>query len=119
MAGFKDFREIAAWQHSREVRSLAYQLLKHPAAASDFKFRDQFHRRRRQRLLAPRRLPSARTRLQEGARSNQRIDSLPGINARSPDEQTHLAPGTRAPYAPGTVRTVRTFIPPTQSFASV
>ena len=41
MAGFKDFREIAAWQHSREVRSLAYQLLKQPAAASDFKFRDQ------------------------------------------------------------------------------
>ena len=41
MAGFKDFRDIAAWQHSREVRSLAYQLLKHPAAASDFKFRDQ------------------------------------------------------------------------------
>jgi hypothetical protein len=32
MAGFKDFREIVAWQRSREVRLLAYQLLKHPAA---------------------------------------------------------------------------------------
>ena len=41
MAGFKDFREIAAWQRSREVRSLAYQLVKRSAVARDFKFRDQ------------------------------------------------------------------------------
>jgi four helix bundle protein len=41
MAGFRDFREISAWQRSREVKLLAYELLKRPAAACDFKFRDQ------------------------------------------------------------------------------
>ena len=41
MAGFRDFREIVAWQRSREVRRLAYLLLKRPEAAADFKFRDQ------------------------------------------------------------------------------
>jgi four helix bundle protein len=41
MAGFKDFREIGAWQRSREVKMLAYQLLKRPEVARDFKFRDQ------------------------------------------------------------------------------
>jgi four helix bundle protein len=41
MAGFKDFREIGAWQRSREVKLLAYALLKRPEAAHDFKFRDQ------------------------------------------------------------------------------
>jgi four helix bundle protein len=41
MAGFKDFREIAAWQLSREVKLLAYQLLARPEVAKDFKFRDQ------------------------------------------------------------------------------
>jgi four helix bundle protein len=41
MAGFRDFREIAAWQRSREVRTLAYQLLRRREAANDFKFRDQ------------------------------------------------------------------------------
>jgi four helix bundle protein len=39
--GFRDFRDIAAWQRSREVKQLAYELLKRPDAARDFKFRDQ------------------------------------------------------------------------------
>ena len=41
MSGFRDFREIGAWQRSREVRTLAYTLLAKPELASDFKFRDQ------------------------------------------------------------------------------
>jgi four helix bundle protein len=41
MSGFKDFREIAAWQRSREVKILAYTLLAKPEVARDFKFRDQ------------------------------------------------------------------------------
>ena len=41
MAGFKDFREIAAWRLSREVKILAYPIVKRAAAAHDFKFRDQ------------------------------------------------------------------------------
>ncbi len=41
MPGFKDFREIAAWQRSREVKLLAYTLLAKPDVARDFKFRDQ------------------------------------------------------------------------------
>lgn len=41
MAGFKDFREIAAWQLSRDVKMLAYGLLKRPEVQRDFKFRDQ------------------------------------------------------------------------------
>jgi four helix bundle protein len=41
MAGLKDFQELAAWQRSREVKLLAYALLKRPEAARDFKFRDQ------------------------------------------------------------------------------
>jgi four helix bundle protein len=41
MAGFRDFREIVAWQRSREVKVMAYKLLQHPDAARDFKFRDQ------------------------------------------------------------------------------
>lgn len=41
MAGFRDFREIAAWRLSRDVRLLTYELLKRPAPARDFKFRDQ------------------------------------------------------------------------------
>jgi four helix bundle protein len=41
MAGFRDFREIGAWQRSHEVKMLAYKLLAQPAAAKDFKFRDQ------------------------------------------------------------------------------
>ena len=32
---------MAAWQRSREVRQLAYELLKQPEASRDFKFRDQ------------------------------------------------------------------------------
>jgi four helix bundle protein len=41
MAGLKDFRELAAWQRAREVRQLAYCLLKHPEARRDFKFSNQ------------------------------------------------------------------------------
>jgi len=41
MSGFKDFRDIAAWRLSREVKLLAYQLLAKPEVARDFKFRDQ------------------------------------------------------------------------------
>ena len=41
MSGFRDFREIAAWQRSREVKMLAYVLLAKPEVARDFKFRDQ------------------------------------------------------------------------------
>ena len=41
MAGFRDFREIGAWQRSRDVKLLAYQLLKRPEVARDFEFRDQ------------------------------------------------------------------------------
>ena len=41
MPGFKDFREIAAWQRSREVKMLAHSLLAKPETARDFKFRDQ------------------------------------------------------------------------------
>jgi four helix bundle protein len=41
MAGLKDFRELGAWQRSREVKLLAYELLDRPNASTDFKFRDQ------------------------------------------------------------------------------
>ena len=41
MAGFRDFREIAAWQLARELKLLAYQLLARPEVARDFGFRDQ------------------------------------------------------------------------------
>lgn len=41
VSGFRDFREIAAWQRSREVRLLVYALVKRPDVARDFKFRDQ------------------------------------------------------------------------------
>jgi four helix bundle protein len=41
MAGFRDFREIGAWQRACEVKLLAYELLRRPEAARDFKFRDQ------------------------------------------------------------------------------
>jgi four helix bundle protein len=41
MAGLRDFREMAAWQRSREVKMLAYALLAKPDVARDFKFRDQ------------------------------------------------------------------------------
>lgn len=41
MAGFTDFREIAAWRLSREVKLLAYPILRRATAAHDYKFRDQ------------------------------------------------------------------------------
>ena len=41
MAGFKDFREIAAWQRARDLKLLAYELVARPEVARDFGFRDQ------------------------------------------------------------------------------
>ena len=43
MAGFKDFREIVAWQLARELRLLADALLAKPEVAKRFKYRDQLH----------------------------------------------------------------------------
>jgi hypothetical protein len=41
MAGFKDFREIVAWQLSRELRLLADALLAKPEVARRYKYCDQ------------------------------------------------------------------------------
>ena len=41
MAGWKDFREIGAWQRACELQDLAEQLLERPAFKHDFGFRDQ------------------------------------------------------------------------------
>ena len=41
MAGWKSFEEIGAWQSARELKLLAFELLKKPEVAKDFKFRDQ------------------------------------------------------------------------------
>lgn len=41
MAGWKDFREIGAWQLACDLKRLAYELLKRPVVATDFDFRDQ------------------------------------------------------------------------------
>lgn len=41
MAGFKDFREIAAWQLARELKVLADAILARPEAVRRFKFCDQ------------------------------------------------------------------------------
>ena len=41
MGGVRDFRDLAAWKESRNVRLLAYALLRRPAVSRDFKFRDQ------------------------------------------------------------------------------
>ena len=41
MAGWKSFEEIGAWQRARELKLLAFELLKRPEVAKDFKFRDQ------------------------------------------------------------------------------
>ena len=41
MAGFRDFRDIVAWQLARDLKLLAYEVLSRPEAARDFKFRDQ------------------------------------------------------------------------------
>ena len=97
MAGFRDFREMAAWQLSRDVRTLAYRLLAKREVARDFEFRDQLKDAARS---APRniaegfarcRVRNARTRVQEGAQSNQRIDSLLGINSRSAAKKSEEA----------------------------
>lgn len=41
MAGFKDFREIVAWQLAHELKLIADGLLARPDAARRFKFCDQ------------------------------------------------------------------------------
>jgi four helix bundle protein len=41
MAGWKDFREIAAWQHSHRVKQRVYALLERPALKRDFKLATQ------------------------------------------------------------------------------
>jgi hypothetical protein len=41
MAGWKDFREIAAWQHSQRVKLRVYELLKHPKIRCDVKLSTQ------------------------------------------------------------------------------
>ena len=41
MAGWKDFREIAAWQHSDGAKLRIYALLERPKIQRDFKFATQ------------------------------------------------------------------------------
>jgi four helix bundle protein len=41
MAGWKDFRDIVAWQRAREVKLRVDELLKRPAFRRQFKFNDQ------------------------------------------------------------------------------
>ena len=41
MAGWKDFREIAAWQHSQRVKLRVYQLLERPKIRCDVKLSTQ------------------------------------------------------------------------------
>jgi four helix bundle protein len=44
MAGWKDFREIAAWQHAHRVKQRVYVLLERPSIKSDFDLSDQLRR---------------------------------------------------------------------------
>ena len=41
MAGWKDFREIVAWQRAHKVKVRIYALLERPEIKRDFEFRDQ------------------------------------------------------------------------------
>jgi four helix bundle protein len=41
MAGWKDFREIVAWQRARELKLRVDALLKRPVFRTQFKFKDQ------------------------------------------------------------------------------
>lgn len=41
MAGWKHFREIAAWQHARELKLLVYTLLNRPEIKRSYKLCDQ------------------------------------------------------------------------------
>ena len=41
MAGFKDFREIVAWQRANELKLIADALITKPEVARRFKFCDQ------------------------------------------------------------------------------
>ena len=41
MAGWKDFRDIVAWQRARELKLRVDELLKRPTVQSKFKYRDQ------------------------------------------------------------------------------
>lgn len=41
MAGWKDFREIVAWQRAETVKLRVYKLLERPSVKHDFRFLDQ------------------------------------------------------------------------------
>lgn len=41
MAGWKDFREIAAWQHARALKLIADGFLRQPQFHREYKFNDQ------------------------------------------------------------------------------
>ena len=41
MAGWNDFREIAAWQHAQEVKLRVYALLDRPRIRRDFEYANQ------------------------------------------------------------------------------
>jgi four helix bundle protein len=41
MAGWKHFKEIAAWQHSQTAKVRVYKLLERPKIARDFRFANQ------------------------------------------------------------------------------
>jgi len=41
MPGWKDFREIVAWQRARELKVRVDEFLKRPAVQQQFKYRDQ------------------------------------------------------------------------------
>jgi four helix bundle protein len=41
MAGWKDFREIAAWQLANQVKLRVYSILERPTLKRNFSFRDQ------------------------------------------------------------------------------
>ena len=41
MAGWKDFREIVAWQRAREVKLRVYAILKRPNIRRDYEYCDQ------------------------------------------------------------------------------
>jgi four helix bundle protein len=41
MAGWKDFREIAAWQHAQTLKLRVYAFLERPGVKRDFKYCEQ------------------------------------------------------------------------------
>jgi hypothetical protein len=46
VSGWKDFREIVAWQRARELKIRVDELLQRPAMRLKFKFRDQLEDQR-------------------------------------------------------------------------